>query len=182
MSIQGWNSLFVCALTMGLSLPAFAGDPGKGKVVVTDGKNKVVVGAETDDGDEADVEVGDDEVKAGGVKVTGTGIQGTTTQVGTAEGKALTINGNAKKVEQACKADGVQVVVINGNSNEVTLTGECESVTISGNAQTVAVEAAGKIVVSGNANKVSYLRGLGSNKAPKIVKSGNANKVAVRKP
>lgn len=182
MRIRGWTEVVTVALALGISLPAFAGDPSKGKVVVSDGKNKVVIGADAEDGDaEGDVVVDDDGVQAGNVKVTGAGVQGATTPGGAADGKTLTIAGNAKKIEHTCKADGLQIVVISGNSNNVTLSGECESVTVSGNAQKVTVEAAATITISGNANKVTYLRGKGGEKSPKIVQSGNANKVSQRK-
>ncbi len=183
MRSKGWNEVLMVAVALGISVPAFAGEPSKGKVVVSDGKNKVVIGADADDDtDDQDVVVGDDGVQAGNVKVTGAGVQGATTQTGAAEGKTLALSGNAKKFDHTCKADGTQIVVISGNSNNVTLTGECESVTVSGNAQKVTIEAAGTITISGNANKVTYLRGKGSEKAPKIVQSGNANKVSLRKP
>lgn len=177
MRIKGWTEVGAVVLALGISLPAFAGDPAKGKVVVSDGKNKVVIGADADDA-EGDVVVDDDVVQAGNVKVTGAAAN---TAGGAIDGKTLTIAGNAKKIDQSCKADGLQVVVISGNSNNVTLSGECESVTVSGNAQKVTIEAAATITVSGNANKVTYQRGKGGEKSPKIVQSGNANKVSQRK-
>jgi len=181
MRIKGWTEVVMVAVALGISLPAFAGEPSKGKVVVSAGKNKVVIGADAD-GDDADqdVVVDEDSVQAGSVKVTGAGVQGAATPSGV-DSKTLAISGNAKKFDHACKADGLQVVVISGNSNNVTLSGDCESVTISGNAQKVTIEGAATITISGNANKVTYLRGKGGDKSPKIVQTGNANKVSQRK-
>lgn len=85
------------------------------------------------------------------------------------------INDAAQQVSVDC-GDGGKVVV-NGSSNNVTVTGGCAKVVVNGSANNVTVDAADKIAVTGSGNHVTYKKGY-TKKSPKIARTGVGNKVS----
>ncbi|MBI3184071.1 MAG: DUF3060 domain-containing protein [Myxococcales bacterium] len=89
-----------------------------------------------------------------------------------ADGK-LVINDNGARLDEDCAG---REVVVNGNSASLALRGECKSVKVHGNLNTVQVEAAAKLQVLGNDNRVLWERGA-AGKQPAIANLGNRNTV-----
>ncbi|MBL8620123.1 MAG: DUF3060 domain-containing protein [Myxococcales bacterium] len=85
------------------------------------------------------------------------------------------INDAAQTVTVDC-GDGGKVVV-NGSSNNVTVTGGCAKVAVNGSANNVAIDAADKIAVTGSGNHVTYKKGF-TKKSPKVARTGVGNKVS----
>lgn len=85
------------------------------------------------------------------------------------------INDAAQSVTVDC-GDGGKVVV-NGSSNNVTVTGGCAKVAVNGSANNVAIDAADKIAVTGSGNHVTYKKGF-TKKSPKVARTGVGNKVS----
>ena len=85
------------------------------------------------------------------------------------------INDAAQTVTVDCGEGGK--VVVNGSTNNVTVTGGCAKVAVNGSANTVAIDAADKIAVNGSGNRVTYKKGF-TKKSPKVARTGVGNKVS----
>lgn len=116
-------------------------------------------------------------IQTDGVNISGKGVtvEGEAEEgAAPADGKPFAVTGNSKVVKYTCPAKGE--VQVSGNSHIVTLDGECAKVSVSGNSHVVNVDGVAKLSVSGNNNKVTWVRGV-DGKDPKVSKSGNMNSV-----
>lgn len=92
-----------------------------------------------------------------------------------ADAPEVVINDAAQTSTVDCGEGGK--VVVNGSSNDITVTGGCAKVVVNGSANKVAIDAADKIAVTGSGNHVTYKKGY-TKKSPKVARTGVGNKVA----
>ncbi len=120
------------------------------------------------------VKAGGAEINVGesGVEVKSQPVEGT----GAASHGAISIDGVERVVHHACDATHARTVHISGSDNRVTLTGVCDAVVVSGTDNVVQVDGAGRIVVSGVDNTISYKQGK-DGKKPVVQETGVDNEV-----
>ena len=82
------------------------------------------------------------------------------------------ITGSDIKAVYSCNNHNVKVT---GNNDYLTLTGSCPNVNVAGNNNFVIVQKAGTLTVSGNNNRVKWIKGLHG--SPKTKISGNHNSI-----
>lgn len=89
----------------------------------------------------------------------------------------VTISSNKQTVVRDCKGEEV---TISGNENKVTLTGRVILLRVLGNDNAIDVEQVGRIETPGTGNRVSYLRGVDTER-PETEDTGRKNEVSGKK-
>lgn len=89
---------------------------------------------------------------------------------------SVNISGNEATITLTGTCENVMVA-----GNKAKLTGSAKNVIVSGNDNTVDLDVVDKLLVSGNANTVSYKKSSDPKKKTKVSNPGNKNKVSLKK-
>lgn len=90
----------------------------------------------------------------------------------------LVIQDDGRALEHTCGAD--QQIIVNGDSNVLTLHGPCKDLHVNGARNTITIDSVQAITANGDANQIQWGAGP-KGKSPKVSSNGDRNSVSKRR-